>query len=382
MKKLLLSFILLAFLSATAVFGYSLSESDWELLDRVENQIIELIDDQSNGLSAELFVSYIDNALETRQLTEKQRVLLEIISDDISYYYYLWEYAGDFGNMTADQCYSDEYYDEQDQMCYYNEDEYYDDDQEYEVWEFTGDHEQQGESEVLAAYSISGDSINLQDGTDDIKNQEVWNIFTALIPLSQRGDFIRYEVTNDDASDTAAHVVQTDEDINKWILGVNLSAFYIDWVLEPEESYATLIHEFAHVLTLNKTQVRYAPVSDDEALYNRFSESCTGNLLQEGCLNNWAYLDDFIDKFWPDADYLEKVRNEEIYAYDDTPESFVTEYAATNPGEDIAESFTYFVMRKKAEWNTIADQKLRFFYDYKELDSLRKQIRSRLATLK
>ena len=99
-------------------------------------------------------------------------------------------------------------------------------------------------------------------------------------------------------------------------------------------------------------------------------------------MNPGSYLDDFINTFWQDTEYLEKVRNEEIYAYDDTPNSFITEYAATNPGEDIAESFTYFVLRAKPTGNTIADKKLRFFYEYKQLDSLRKQIRSNLAALK
>jgi hypothetical protein len=93
--------------------------------------------------------------------------------------------------------------------------------------------------------------------------------------------------------------------------------------------------------------MRYYPVTDNEALLERFSEKCTNQLLQEGCMNADSYLDDFIDIFWSDADYLERVRNQEVYAYDDTPESFITDYAATNPGEDIAESFTYFVLNGK-----------------------------------
>jgi hypothetical protein len=99
-------------------------------------------------------------------------------------------------------------------------------------------------------------------------------------------------------------------------------------------------------------------------------------------MNSHSYLNDFIEKYWDDAEYLEKVRSEEIYAYDDVPDSFITEYAETNPGEDIAESFTYFILRAKPTGNTIADDKLRFFYNYKQLDSLRKQIRTNLAELK
>jgi hypothetical protein len=284
--------------------------------------------------------------------------------------------------MSADACYSDEYYDEQDQMCYYNEDDNYDDESEYESGEFAGGQDEQTESELLAKYAISGNNISLQEGSDDTRNSEVWNIFTALIPESQRADIVFYEVVDDSESDTAAHVVQTQDDLDSWILSVNLSTFYIDGVLEPEESYATLIHEFAHVMTLGKNQMRYYPITDNEAILERFSQNCENQLLQEGCMNADSYLDNFIDTFWPDANYLEKVRSEEIYAYDDAPASFITDYAATNPGEDIAESFTYFVMRARPSGNSVADQKLSFFYNYKELESLRKQIRNNLAQLK
>jgi hypothetical protein len=67
-----------------------------------------------------------------------------------------------------------------------------------------------------------------------------------------------------------------------------------------------------------------------------------------------------------------------VNAYEGNESNFITDYAATNPGEDIAESFTYFVLKVKPVGNTIADQKLNFFYNYSELDILRKQIRSRL----
>lgn len=383
MKKIISFFVILFCITVASTFAYDLTDSDNDLLDGVEEKIITIIEDETNNISPEVFVAYVEKILATRELSERQEVLLEIIVDDMSWEYEIWEYASETNmTMTADECYNDEYYDSEDQMCYYEEDADYDDEQEYETGEFSGGEDEQSESETLATYTISWDSITLQNGQEGVKNTEVWNIFTSLIPLSQRWDFIRYEVSDDENSDTAAHVVQTDEDNTKWILWVNLSAFYIDWVLEPEESYATLIHEFAHVLTLNKSQVRYYPATDNEALLERFSENCDGNLLQEGCLNSGAYLDDFIDAFWSDKVYLEKVRAEEVSAYEDTPKSFITDYAGTNPGEDIAESFTYFVMRSPAEGSTIADEKLRFFSNYKTLESLRKQIRSNLAALK
>ena len=382
MKKVLALFILILVLWATFVMAYDLSESDNNLLDTVENKLIRVIDDESNGISAEAVVSYIYSVIDTRtSLSDRQKTLLDIIADDISWEYEIGEYARwENEIMTADMCYPDEYFDSEEEQCYFQEDEDYDDETEYEAGAFSGDEE--SESEIIASYDIRWDRIELTSGVDDVKNQEVWNIFTALIPLSVRGDFARYEISNDPESDTAAHVQQTEWDNTKWLLNVNLDSFYIDGVFEPEESYATLIHEFSHVMTLNKTQVRYYPETDDENLLERFDASCDGNILQEWCLDENAYLDDFINLFWSDQAYLEKVRNEKTSAYEDTPENFVTEYAGTNPGEDIAESFTYFVLRAKPTGDTIADKKLQFFYSYKELESLRKQIRTNLAELK
>jgi hypothetical protein len=40
--------------------------------------------------------------------------------------------------MLAIDCYADEYYDELDEMCYYRENENYDDESDYEFGEFSG----------------------------------------------------------------------------------------------------------------------------------------------------------------------------------------------------------------------------------------------------
>lgn len=383
MKNFCIALCLSVFICISFAFSYNLTQSDTQILDRAEDKIFKLIDDDKNIYTPDLFVELIYRALETRRLSDRQITLLELIAEDISWEYEIGDYASDsYKSMSASDCYEDEYYDEQDQKCYYEEDEDYDDDTEYQVGEFTGEHNEDSHTDIIATYSINGDIITLKSGEDSIKNQELWNIFTSLIPISARKDFARYEVVNDQESDTAAHVEQIPEDNTLWLMNVNLASFYIDGVLEPEESYATLIHEFAHVMTLNSSQVRYFPQDSSDDIIDRFAEKCETNFLQEWCLKETAYLDNFIDTFWSDAEYLKQVRNEQINAYEDTPESFVTDYAGTNPWEDIAESFTYFVLRARAEWNTIADQKLNFFYNHKELDSLRKNIRSNLAKLK
>lgn len=55
-------------------------------------------------------------------------------------------------------------------------------------------------------------------------------------------------------------------------------------------------------------------------------------------------------------------------------EQFVSPYAATNPREDIAESWTEFILRPKPSGTSIADQKVLFFYEFPELVQAREEI--------
>ena len=56
----------------------------------------------------------------------------------------------------------------------------------------------------------------------------------------------------------------------------------------------------------------------------------------------------------------------------------MTDYAATNPDEDFAESYMLFVLKEKPTKSTVADQKILFFYDFPELVEMRDVIRSNL----
>ena len=51
----------------------------------------------------------------------------------------------------------------------------------------------------------------------------------------------------------------------------------------------------------------------------------------------------------------------------------------TSPAEDIAESWSYFVLKPRPTGNTIADQKVLYFYDFPELITLREQIARNLC---
>jgi hypothetical protein len=139
--------------------------------------------------------------------------------------------------------------------------------------------------------------------------------------------------------------------------------------------------------------------------------------INSGCMNDNSYLNKFFQKFWADI-YREYTyggtKNMSHYEFHQKYyDRFVTYYAATNPTEDIAESFSAFVLwddeliNKHKKWcatvgedgwhlileegltywklcqkiyrdNSIWEEKIRFFYDFPELVEMRDFIRSNL----
>jgi|GEM_PF-3580657 len=297
----------------------------------------------------------------------------------------------DFGweTQTAEDCWEDEYFDAETQQCYFDEEEYaYDDEEDlYEDFEpSVHDEAEDFDEDALAAsvtYSIAGDTISLskdEAGEDELLNDAakhnlIWNQFTKLIPASYRGSFDTFIVFNDAEDSTAAYVQNNDEALTKWTIAVNMADTFDEdgTVYDPKEFNLTLIHEFAHVMTLNAKQVEAD--KDEQSCRPQFH---TG----EGCAKPNAFINLFFKKFWSARDYSRVTESESgaeaLYA--EKPNSFITDYAATNPGEDIAETFAYFVVKTKPQDDTIKDKKILFFYQHPSLVTLRQNIRKALQS--
>ena len=156
----------------------------------------------------------------------------------------------------------------------------------------------------------------------------------------------------------------------------------------------TVIHEFAHLLTLDDSQITTDfPVfenPDSQQIYDRESAACLNYFTFEGCSNADSYLNTFFDRFWPDiyAEWqaIDAVTDQDLLDqklsrfYQKYASQFVSEYAATSPSEDIAETFMYFIFVPRPSDTTIADQKILFFYDYPGMVALRERILENLCT--
>lgn len=196
---------------------------------------------------------------------------------------------------------------------------------------------------------------------------EVWDQFVRLVGADVVADsIIQYRAGDAPSSDTLAYVYQ-DLDPQYWTLAVNLAT-----ADDPQLLVATLIHEYAHVFSFD----------DDD--FDRKATSCATLDLVEGCAAADSYLYVFYDRFWTGYDDAVDVENldgdaawEFYLAHED---DFVSDYAATNLGEDFAESFMTFVIEDSFEGPSIAAQKLRFFEQYPELVELRAHIRDEFGS--
>ncbi len=233
----------------------------------------------------------------------------------------------------------------------------------------------------LTLYAISGNTItklkdydvNSQQKSfqlDKVKHQKMWEYFTELIPLTARSQILEFEVFHGEGELLGYVTPVTEGDLSSWKMGLAIDAAQdlskID--LATEFAY-TSIHEYAHVLTLNNTQV---DASTSEA-------NCGGFHVGEGCVRSDSYINELYNLGW--ADIIDehkaiKSGDDESKFYTKYKDRFVTPYAASNPAEDIAEVFTVFVTSdSRPKGNTIADKKVQAMYERPDLLNLRSQIR-------
>lgn len=126
-------------------------------------------------------------------------------------------------------------------------------------------------------------------------------------------------------------------------------------IINEGKFLVTAVHEYGHALTLNAGQIEVSEITDTSH-YNEIS------LYKED-----SYMKAFYDKFYADG------KQRDFYEY---PEDYVSNYAGTaGMFEDIAECFMQFVIGGKPEGESLAADKIKFFYSYPEMVELRNYIR-------
>jgi hypothetical protein len=226
----------------------------------------------------------------------------------------------------------------------------------------------------------------------------IWEAVAGLIPDQYLGQIAYFEIFTDGYNNFLGAIEEIEGDTGFFIFSLDLSDMLDeDLNLNAELLFDTITHELAHIITLNADQVAW--VEEEDAYPGTY-------FVYEYDLDTFpdSYLNLFFQRFWKDLypewsdfyyeygvlydddehlyeeydallqDYLEDFH--EKYA-----DRFVSDYAATSPAEDLAETFMVFVLQDKPEGNLIRDQKVRFFYDFPEMVAVRNHARQYLKSI-
>lgn len=218
--------------------------------------------------------------------------------------------------------------------------------------------------EKIRDYNVTGKDLEYQK--DVAKHQEMWGLVKKIVPPSHRKFLGEFMVFNGKKNGDGGYAVHINDDLVSWTVGLAIDVAQDD--VSSLEYIA--IHEFGHVLTLNNTQIDP----------NISESACSNYYPREGCTNKESYINKLYQGYWADiwSDYMEIGGGGAFYTkYKDR---FVSEYASTIPGEDIAEVFASFVYEDKPSGSTTkAQEKILLMHDSNELTEIRKYIRGKLS---
>jgi hypothetical protein len=243
-----------------------------------------------------------------------------------------------------------------------------------------------GELKDPIHYDVPEEYLAEQD--DRERHLTLWE-YTKLIFASEMNSVRTFMIMTDGVDETLASVYQMKTDPYLWTIAVDIEdSFNDDGELDTSDLNRTMVHEFAHLLSLNSEQIpvdiELIETQGDQDIFDQKKSQCETFFIQEGCTNGDAYLNVFFKRFWlsliGEFNEIDEIKDDEerddakedfYYEYQD---QFVSDYAATNVTEDFAESWATFVLDDLPEIDQIKDQKVLFFYDYPELEQIRQEI--------
>lgn len=228
-----------------------------------------------------------------------------------------------------------------------------------------------GSISKIGDYKVSGKDLDYQK--DVAKHNQIWELVKKIVPENQLVKMSEFMIYNGEVTGSAGYVVERSSDLSKWQMGIAINFAFEGGFNAGGELAYTIIHEFGHILTLNDVQLNSA-ISE---------ANCTNYYPGEGCAKSNSYINELYQKYWKDiADEHRKAQEDQSSQqkfYNKYQSRFVTAYASTNPGEDIAEVFTNFVVKKdKPSGATIAEKKMLLMYDRTALVDFRNHIRKNL----
>lgn len=241
------------------------------------------------------------------------------------------------------------------------------------------DHQHGSDGEtVLTTYRINGDDIDkIKDYNvsnkyqpfqqDYARHLEIWQFVTRLLPYEFRSRLVEFEIFHGEDELLGYVAPINGNDLSRWKFALAIDAANNLEEINFKDFFTyVVIHEYGHILTLNEQEIK-----------NDFNQ-CNTFEIQEGCPTSTSYINQNFQIGW--ADIYEEFQglneNELGDFYNKYQSRFPSDYAATNPGEDVAEVFAFFITSETPpRGNSIADQKIKSMYQQPYLVDLRDKIR-------
>lgn len=233
------------------------------------------------------------------------------------------------------------------------------------------------EEGVLVEEAFARAGVTAEDRT---LHDELWAEWEAMIPPYWSRRVARFEIASDGPGNIAAAVQRLDPSGDRWLLSVDP----VDAVERRDQYVHTLVHELAHIVTLGAGRVEVD--ARPAATLVEQATRCDTPPLVEGCAAADTVIAAFSAAYWdldlvgaPDG--VATIGDREaatIERYLAARDSYVTAYAASDPGEDIAETFTAMALDHRQPPGSIAAQKIEFLRADPELFALADRIRATL----
>ena len=175
----------------------------------------------------------------------------------------------------------------------------------------------------------------------------VWEIVDGIWPDAQRGDLAQLSVVREEPRGLVGVVHPSAT--GGWILSLDV-ADVPDRALIEE----TIVHELSHVITLDRGVFVFNQVDD-----------CSGAAIDLGCAEAGSVQSDFAERVWPGDTASE------------APNDFVNDYASSSAHEDLAETFTAWVLGWPVD-GAVIDAKIDMLAADPELAALAESLRTNL----
>lgn len=172
----------------------------------------------------------------------------------------------------------------------------------------------------------------------------VWEIVDGVWPADLRDELAQLSVVREEPRGLVGVVHPSAA--GGWILSLDVADLPDRALIEE-----TIVHELSHVVTLDRGVFTFGDVDD-----------CSGAAIELGCAEAGTVLAAFADRFWPDDGAVE------------TEGAFVNDYASTSAHEDLAETFTAWVLGWRVE-GALIDAKIDMLAADPELSALADDLR-------